>query len=455
MRAFPSFRGPIDPVGYAIAAPALVLTQHLAVAIAYAWFRFPLAPDAGFWLLPLRRLAELPNLPPWAAALGFVVCLAISWALAALAFRRANRAGYAYLLAGLAVVPGVQIGATLLLVILPGQTDALDDERAVGSNAAHILQGALAGVSIIVLAVLISAVTFGAYGWGLFVMTPFLVGLATAYIANREIALPRGRTTLLVMAAAGLGTLALIMCALEGLVCVLLASPLGAIAALAGGGIGRALAALGHRRGKPLLCVALLPAVFAVEAAAPPAVPIELQESIDIDAPPALVWQTLTSSDPIGTPPWAVARAGFAYPIRARLLGEGVGAERISQFSTGIARERITEWAPSRRLSFILLNQPPMMEEMSPYRRVHAPHVSGYFLTTRTSFELERLAGDRTRLILKDSHILRLDPALYWEPMARWAIARNVDRVLGSIKRRAERPHQPLHSWLFPQPKQA
>jgi len=438
MRLFPSFRGTVGPIDYAIAGPALILTQHLAVAAIYAWFRFPLLLDAGFWLLPLRRLAELPNLSPWAAAFGFVACLAMSWALAALSFRRANRAGYAYLLAALAVVPGVQIAAVLLLAVLPGRSDDLEDERPLGRNAAHILQGALAGVSIIVLAVLISAVSFGAYGWGLFVMTPFLVGLSTAYIANREVALPRGQTVLLVMAAAGLGTLALIMCALEGLVCVLLASPLGAIVALAGGGLGRVLAALGHHRGRPLLCVALLPAVFALEAAAPPAVPIELQESIDIDAPPALVWQAVTSDDPIGPPPWPVAQAGFAYPIRARLLGKHAGAERIGLFSTGIARERVTDWVPSRRLSFTLLNQPPMMEEMSPYRRVHAPHVSGYFLTTRTSFELKPLAGDRTRLILKDSHILRLDPALYWEPMARWAIAQNVSRVLQSIKRRAE-----------------
>jgi hypothetical protein len=167
-------------------------------------------------------------------------------------------------------------------------------------------------------------------------------------------------------------------------------------------------------------------------------VPIDLRESIDIDAPPALVWQVVTSDAPIGPPPLPIAQAGFAYPIRARLLGKGIGAERISLFSTGVARERVTDWMPSRRLSFTLLNQPPMMEEMSPYRRVHAPHVSGYFLTTQTSFELERLAGDRTRLTLTDSHILRLDPALYWEPMARWAIALNVSRVLESIKRRAE-----------------
>jgi len=447
MRLVPTFRGPITPANYALAAPALVFSQHLAVAAFYAWFHASLRPDAEFWLLPLRRLAELPGLPPWAAAVGFVFCLAVSWVLAALSFRRADRAGYAYLLAALAIVPGLQTGAILLLAILPRRRDELDAARPVGINTAHVLQGTLAGISIIVLAVLISAVTFGAYGWGLFVMTPFLVGFTTAYLANRDVVLPRGQTTLLVLAAAALGTLALIMCALEGLVCVLLASPLGALAAGIGAGFGKTLAEAGHSRGKPLLCLALLPGLFALEAAEPPAIPIDLSQSIDIDASPSAVWDAVTSDAPLGPPPGPVARAGFAYPISARLIGKGVGAARIGVFSTGIARESVTEWMPGSRLSFALLSQPPMMEEMSPYRRVHAPHVSGYFITTRTSFTLTQLPSGRTRLTIADSHLLRLEPALYWEPMARWAIAQNVERVLQSIKERSE--HATTHVALL------
>jgi uncharacterized membrane protein len=59
----------------------------------------------------------------------------------------------------------------------------------------------LAGVAIIVLAVLISAVTFGAYGWGLFVMMPFLVGMSTGYLANRKQLSAPGRTLIVVLSA--------------------------------------------------------------------------------------------------------------------------------------------------------------------------------------------------------------------------------------------------------------
>lgn len=438
MRGLPSFRGRIAPLPYAVFAPALLLSQHLVAVLVYRSSGFELVPDAGFWLLPLRRLALLPGLPAWAAALAFAFSLAVTWAVAVLSFRRASRSGYGYFLAAFSIVPAIQIAAVALLAIAPMRPASREREPAAGANIAHILQGVLAGVAIIVLAVLVSAVTFGAYGWGLFVMTPFLVGITTAYLANRQVALESGRTIVLVMIAAGLGGLALVMFALEGIICILFAAPLGGLAAVAGGALGRAVASAGHRRGRPLLSVALLPAVFALEAAMPPAVPISVQETVDISAPPSAVWKALTSSAPIGARPFPIAVAGFAYPIRGRLLGEGVGAERLGEFSTGLARERVTEWSPGRRLAFVVLSQPPMMEEMSPYRRVHAPHVSGYFETIRTSFELRPLAGGHTSLTVRASHMLRLDPALYWEPMARWAINQNVARVLQSIKNRAE-----------------
>ena len=434
----PSFKGEITPLAYAACAPVLLLSQHLAVLLAFRATGATLVYDSMFWVLPLRRLTDLPGLASWAAALAFAFSLVVAWGLAVLSFRRASysRAGYA--LAALTVVPAVQIAAMAILAILPVRRNVPEPEPETGVNVAHVLQGVLAGIAIIVLAVLVSAVTFGAYGWGLFVMTPFLVGVTTAYIANRRVALEPGRTFSLVLAAAALGSLALIMLALEGLVCIILASPLGIAAAAAGGGLGRAAARIGQGRSTPLMSVAVLPAIFALEAATPPAVPIAMYETIDISAPPSAVWRALTSSDPIASPPGLVGRAGLAYPIRGRLIGEGIGATRLGEFSTGTARERITEWAPGSRLAFTVINQPPAMEEMSPYRRVHAPHVLGYFDTAGTSFALEPLPGGRTRLTARAAHILRLDPVLYWEPIARWAIHENVSRVLRDIREKAE-----------------
>ena len=111
---------------------------------------------------------------------------------------------------------------------------------------------------------------------------------------------------------------------------------------------------------------------------------------------------------------------------------------RIGSFSTGKAVERVTEWRPGRTLAFRVISQPPAMEEMSPYRRVHAPHLVGYFETDETRFALAPIAGGRTRLTISAEHRLRIDPVPYWQPIARLAIRDNVDRVLRDVAIKAE-----------------
>lgn len=433
MRRLFSFQGTISPLSYAVLAPIIAFSQHATVAAAFAikGWRPPL--DMGFWLLPLRTLTELPGLNMTTAAFSFGFSLLIAWGLALLSSRRAAWSGGGHFLAALAIVPAVQIVAIAGLLILPRLSRAPGTTPESGIDIVDVTQGVLAGVAIIVLAVLVSAVTFGAYGWGLFVMTPFLVGMTTGFLANRRRAIDFGRTSMLVLAAAGLGSVALVLLALEGLFCILLAAPLGAIVAIAGGGLGRAAALAGQSKDRPFMSIAILPALFALEAAMPPAAPITTYETIEIAAPPSAVWRALTDSRPIASGPGIVGFSGLAYPIRGRLLGTGVGAERLGQFSTGMARERITQWRPERRLAFKVVEQPPAMEEMSPYRKVHAPHVRGYFDTAETRFDLEPLGDGGTRLTARATHILRMDPVLYWEPVARWAIHLNVTRVLRDI----------------------
>ena len=449
MRRFLRFRGELGPLPFAAAAPALLLSQHLLVFLVYRASGWKLDLDASFWLLPLRRLAFLPELPAWAAALAFAFSLAVAWGLAVLSFRRASRAQLGFGLAAFTVVPAFQIPAVALLVLMPAgwaaplpvsedEADTLEVEGDAAFDSAHVLQGLLSGMAIVVVAVLVSALTFGAYGWGLFVMTPLLVGITTAYLANRRVALAPGKSMALVMAAGALGTLALLMLALEGFMCILLVAPLAAAAAAIGGGIGRAAALARNARDEPLMSLAWVPLVFAMEAAVPPAVPIHVNQTIDISAPPPAVWRALISGDPIGSPPGLVGKAGLAFPIRGQLTGQGVGAERLGVFSTGTARERVTSWLPGRTLAFQVLSQPPAMEEMSPWRRVHAPHVSGYFDTSETRFELTPLRNGGTRLKLRASHVLRLDPVLYWEPIAHWAILQNISRVMEDVRSKAE-----------------
>lgn len=431
----------IRRLAYLAVAALLVLAQHAVVAAAYWRSEAPLTADFSFWFLPMRRLAFLPDLTASGAAFAFGFTLLVAALLAALSYRRASESGGGFVLATMSVIPGIQYFAIAGLALLPDATlrageEASEEHRA---NIAHVIQGLLAGMAIILFAVLISAVAFGAYGWGLFVMTPFLAGLATAYIANRDTLLNTSRTFGLVVASSGLGAFALLMLALEGLICIILVAPLAVLVGLLGGAIGQSLAKVGHWRGRPLLSVCLLPAVFLLDAVAPPAAIISGREDVLIGAPPAAVWQALISAEPVREPPGPVAWAGLAYPIAGEIVAPGLGAERVGRFSTGLANERITEWRPGQALAFEVLSQPAAMEEMSPYRRVHAPHVHGYFETAETRFTLRSAGNGRTRLTVEADSVLRMDPVLYWQPLAQWAVRQNLRRVLRDVRSKAEK----------------
>src|SRR5262249_47194213 len=183
----------------------------------------------------------------------------------------------------------------------------------------------------------------------------------------------------------------------------------------------------------------VLPLMFAIEAILPPVAHFDTEQTIAVAAPPDLVWRSILSTDPIEGPLALPFRLGVAYPLRGEVVGEGVGAARYGEFSTGTAVERVTEWVPNRKLAFVIVRDIPGMRELSPYEHVHAPHVIGYFRTISTSFELVRRSDGGTDIVERTSHELRLDPVPYWLPMARWIVHQNNARVLQHIRSHTER----------------
>jgi len=423
---------------YVIATAILILSQHGLVAFTARYYDAPLSIDGFFWLFPVRQLAVLPDIPQHAALGAFAFCLIISAALVALALRRADRLGRGFALALFTMVPTFQMVAAAALTLLwprpPAATPVPDAEVARLHSVAH---GVVAGMALIVFAVALSGSAMGAYGWGLFVMTPFLVGVTTGFIVNRRQKRGYFETFAAVAGAGMLGTLALLMLALEGFMCIILIAPLAALLAAVGGFFGR-WAAMPFQSQSPLYGVAVLPLLFVLDAAMPPEVPITTRADIVIAAPTSAVWESLTVDRQVAAAPGLVGLAGLAYPVASRISGNGVGAHRHGTFSTGTADERITIWEPGRALAFRVVRQPPAMEEMSPYRKLHTPHLIGYFDTDALRYDLIPLGNSQTRVVVHANHILRIDPVFYWEPIARWAIGQNIERVLEDVRRDSE-----------------
>src|SRR5262249_35712104 len=152
------------------------------------------------------------------------------------------------------------------------------------------------------------------------------------------------------------GSLMLVAVAVEGVICVIMAAPLGLAMALIGGLLGRGMALLKRRGARATLqWIALLPLMFAVEDVLPPAANVEPDQTITVAAPPELVWKSILSTDPVEGPLALPFRLGVAYPLRGEVRGEGVGAMRLGEFSTGTAIERVTEWVPNQKLAFVVV----------------------------------------------------------------------------------------------------
>jgi uncharacterized membrane protein YhaH (DUF805 family) len=450
--------GRTRPSTYSKWSLALLLSQYLAAFVALKALGGPLSLEQTLvhvFVVPLRYLSQtiqgrLLTPTTWFVAAAFLFQVATAWALAALAIRRARDAAINEWWAANAILPPLQPVVVLILSLLPSRAapsppvSATPDAR--GRITVEAFKGACAGIGLTVLTVALSTLVFGVYGTGLFVMSPLIIGAVTAYIGNRRVDIGLRATWALVKSAAVLGGLALLALALEGLICIVVIAPLWLLFSAIGGFIGRAIvrAARGPPRSTSA-ALALIPLVYAFEAVFPASVTFENRVSIDIDAPSAAVWRSITAMGRIEEPPGVLFRLGLAHPLSGRLVGEGVGAHRHGEFSTGTAVERITEWIPNQRLTFVVLNDVPTVRELSPYDHVHAPHVVGYFATTAASFDLEDRGGVATRLTLRSMHVLRLEPVLYWLPLVNWVVDENKGRVLRHIRQLAERQTKSLN----------
>jgi hypothetical protein len=429
---------------YALCSIGVFFSQHLVLWFAFNAWHQPLRIDWVFYVAPLRA-AVVNRASNLVLLLLLAYLLLAAWSLAALAFRRAADAEAGEGIAAFAIAPLLQIPVILFLCVAPSHVAQRETPAELAADGpaqewASAALGVIAGIGLTLIAVAVGALIFRTYGYGIFVVSPFIIGVTTGYLANARRDLGGSRTAGLVAGAAALGGIALVVATLEGVVCIVMAAPLGLGAAVIGGLFGRALALQARRPPRQTLsALALLPAVFVLESILPPVTSFETHESIRVDAPPAAVFRSIVDMETIDEPPALPFRLGVAYPLGGEILGHGVGAVRFGRFSTGTARERVTEWIPDRKLAFVVLDDVPAMRELSPYRHVHAPHVLGYFRTTLTSFEVLPRGNGGSEIIERTVHELRLDPVFYWLPLARWVVHENNTRVLTHLRRLAER----------------
>lgn len=428
--------------------------QYLAsgatlMGVKYAVEAATVRATTGNVLLPHHYISPLlttrddlmSGAPEWLLVAMMVWTLPFVWIGASMTLRRVVDAGRSPWLALLFFVPIVNYVVMLVFAALPSQPIAPQD-RDVTKQGTSMIMHALVGVAVSLgIAVTMAGLTvlvIGRYSGVLFVTTPFLMGAVSAYLYNRAaqhglLSTLAVSTIAVVMASGGI-----MLFAFEGVICIVMAMPLAAGAAAMGAAIGRSMANGPRTPGaQAALLVLALPLLAGAESLSQDPPIREVRTSIEIDQPPARVWPHVVSFTELDAPPKWFFDLGIAYPQRARIEGEGVGAVRYCEFSTGPFVEPITRWEPPHRLSFDVRSSPPPMHHISPYRHFRATKALDYMQSKRGEFRLVALPNGRTRLEGSTWYSLDLGPRVYWTIWGDAIIHRIHQRVLEHIAKLA------------------
>jgi uncharacterized membrane protein YhaH (DUF805 family) len=385
----------------------------LAVSLPFIWIGT---------ILTLRRLRTLGWQPFW-VLLFFVPVVKLMF-FALLCLLRSEREGAVKTSPHWArriepILPTSTVGSAFLAIFL---------------TAVLALSGAWLGTGI-----------FRDYGWSIFVGLPFCMGLLASLIhALREERSLGGcllvaNTTVLLVGAG------LLLFAMEGIICLLMAAPIACGIASIGGVLGYVVQKqFSWRDESPRLFCSLLvlaPLAMGIEHVAPPALPLlSVKTSVVVNAPPEIVWHNVVSFAELPPPREMIFKLGVAYPIRAEIFGCGAGAVRHCNFSTGPFVEPIEVWDEPHLLKFSVTQNPEPMQEWTPYREVHPAHLDGYLESRAGQFRLVPLDDGRTLLEGTTWYYHRLWPAAYWKVWSDHIIHTIHKRVLNHVKELSEKP---------------
>lgn len=314
------------------------------------------------------------------------------------------------------------------------------DPAPVGRGTALLVSSA-AGAFVLIGTLAISVGSLKAYGAGLFIGAPFVMGYGVvALLFHLDPKANLGRGILAAVLAAVLSLLPLVLMATEGLVCILMALPLMLILVLLGAFLAWVFSPRPRWRLSGTASAFVLLPLLMIRDAFLPGTPLLrcVSSEVIVDAGPSTVWTRVIAFPELPPPTELVFRAGVACPLSANISGTGVGAVRRCEFSTGAFVEPITIWDPERELSFDVTSQPDALREWTLWAGPRPPHLDGYLQSRRGQFQLEALPDGRTRLTGRTWYELRMGPEAYWALWADPLIHTIHLRVLKHVKQLSE-----------------
>jgi len=279
---------------------------------------------------------------------------------------------------------------------------------------------------------------FRDYAFGLFIWLPTVMGaISTILVAYNNQASKRLLRNIS-FATLGIFCLGLLTFAWEGVICLLMAAPIGLLFTYIGYRIGY-LVIKGKMKDNGIAVVIALilsvPTFMAFENLNGATEGLRsITTSIEINAKPADVWKNVIEFPPLSEPTEFIFKSGIAYPISAHLSGQGVGAIRRCNFSTGSFIEPISVWDEDRLLKFNVDSQPEPLKELGFYNNIHPNHLHGYWISKTGQFKLTQLSNGHTLLEGTTWYRNKIEPGFYWTLWSDYIVHKIHERVLEHIK---------------------
>lgn len=272
-------------------------------------------------------------------------------------------------------------------------------------------------------------------------LIPFAVGYLTV-AGGRPGEWQAREAVLLPLTAALMVLITVLAIGVEGLICVVMMTPVFLVMALLGGMTAWAVRSIRNRRlrSTALLTVLLLPYLAGPLEHRIPQVQSRrvVENRIRIHADEAAVWKQIIRVPAIRPEEYRTSfihRIGFPRPIQATLSHEGVGGVRQASFERGVLfRETVTEWVPRRRLSFTIA------ADSIPTRTLdqHVTVGGEYFDVLDGTYEIVPVAPGEVELRLWSTHRLSTHFNAYSALWTDFVMRQIQGNILQVVRARAE-----------------
>ena len=334
-----------------------------------------------------------------------------------------------------------------VLVLMPSVTvESQPQESKERLRAVHtvdaLVRSLLLNVILFLPIIAITAFVSKSYGSLLYLVFPILAGSISSYIWNRGDEKTLVSSFGISMACLLFLGLGLILFAVEGFFCLLMALPFAFVGGFFGALIGRQIASLEGRvspRADFSWIAVTLVIGLAVDALRPEVSERVVSSELLVNAPIEKVWNNVIAFPALNDPEELIFHMGIAYPTHATIQGSGVGAVRLCSFTTGDFVEPITTWNPPFHLAFDVREQPLPMQETSPSGEVHPPHLYYSFRSSRGEFHLVPQANGSVLLRGNTYYRLAMGPTEYWAFLSDQVVHAIHLRVLNHIKALSEK----------------